>query len=68
MEFYPSVNNFTLALLLMLVTNITSAYQKMGKVRSNKKAKTLPEPACSLVVTVSVRNVSTKKLDSKPFL
>ena len=23
-EFYPSVNNFTLALLLMLVTNITS--------------------------------------------
>ena len=24
MEFYPSVNNFTLALLLMLVTNITS--------------------------------------------
>ena len=25
-EFYPSVYNFTLALLLMLVTNITSAY------------------------------------------
>ena len=24
-EFYPSANNFTLALLLMLVTNITSA-------------------------------------------
>ena len=26
MEFYPSVNNFTLALLLMLVTNITSEF------------------------------------------
>ena len=30
MEFYPSVNNFTLALLLMLVTNITSAENMWG--------------------------------------
>ena len=51
MEFYPSGNNFTLALLVMLVTNLMSAQWAVPILGANMKkihfGQSLPPPTCS---------------------